>query len=172
MNDEQGKPVLVPLIRDGCEERNGSPWLDAEKLLPVTKDASEPGAADAFKRYDQLQTALSSVLGRKYTPKHHKRGPSDEEAAADQRELKRLRAECEDQASKIESQTAEIAKLTRARDHWRRLFNETKEELDALTEEPEEPSEEEEDEEDNNDNAHYSEVSEMGEEDTEEVLGG
>jgi len=138
--DEAGQPVLVPLIKGGCEERNGSPWLDAEELLP-------PGAAaeagkDVLQHYDDLQTALCSLVGRKYTPKHHKRLLAGEgDAAADRQELKRLRKAVET--------------LTHARNHWRRMFYKAKEDLEAeLKELRNDPSEHEtEEEEDDDDSA-------------------
>jgi hypothetical protein len=131
--DEAGQPVLVPLIKDGCEERNGSPWLDAEALLPPGA-ASEAGK-DVLQHYDDLQTALCSLVGRKYTPKHHKRMLSDEgDAAADQQELKRLRKQVET--------------LKYARDHWRRLFYDAQEVLEKEFKKLEEDDDEDDDEDD------------------------
>lgn len=151
VKDEAGQPVLVPLIKDGCEERNGSPWLDAEELLPRTRDAFEAGATEtcaALARYDALQTALCSLVGRRYTPKHHARGLSEGDAAQIRQELKRLRASCADQAARLDGQAAELARSRVERNHWRRMYKETKEELDARTDEPEEDGD-----------AHYTEVS-------------
>jgi len=140
--DEAGQPVLVPLIKDGCEERNGSPWLDAEELLPVGA-ASEAGR-DVLQHYDNLQTALCSLVGRKYTPKHNKRVLADnQDAKADQQELKRLRKEVET--------------LTQARDHWRHLFHETKEDLEKKLKELNKDASEEDDDEDENEDENEDE---------------
>lgn len=136
--DMAGQPVLVPLIKDGCEERNGSPWLDAEALLPAGA-ASEVGK-DVLQHYDDLQTALCSLVGRKYTPKYHKRMlAGEEDAATDKQELKRLRKEVE--------------ALTQARDHWRRQFYEAKEDLEKQLKEPEEGDDDDEENDDEDDSA-------------------
>ena len=128
--DEAGQPVLVPLIKDGCEERNGSPWLDAEALLPAGA-ASEVGE-DVLKHYDDLQTALCSLVGRKYTPNHKRVLAGNQYAAADEQELKRLRKQVET--------------LAQARDHWRRLFYEAKENLETELKKLEDDDEDEDDE--------------------------
>lgn len=88
--DDEGRPELVPLLRDGAEERNGSPWLCLQE-------------ADATNEHHvQVTSALARVAGR--APKVPPLPTSDaveelgvlrEELVMARQHILQLRAECQ-----------------------------------------------------------------------------
>jgi hypothetical protein len=56
--DPNGKPVLVPLVRHGAEERNGSPWLCLDTADAASEHYQEVGRAlDAVKAFGGAEAA-------------------------------------------------------------------------------------------------------------------
>ena len=51
-----GKPLIVPLLKDRAEERNGVPWLDVDEI--------DRGTAEGEGHYAAIQTALGDKLGK------------------------------------------------------------------------------------------------------------
>ena len=76
--DAQGRPMLVPLVSDGAEERNGSPWL-------YLRDEDATTAHHA-----QVTAALARVAGRapKASPAALPTADAAEEARVLRAELK------------------------------------------------------------------------------------
>jgi len=72
--DDEGRPALVPLVRDGAEERNGSPWL-------YLRDEDAVAVHHA-----QVTAALARVAGR--APKELPTVDAAEEARLLREELK------------------------------------------------------------------------------------
>lgn len=72
--DDEGRPALVPLVRDGAEERNGSPWLYLRDEDAVTA------------HHARVTAALARVAGR--APKELPTADAAEEARLLREELR------------------------------------------------------------------------------------
>ena len=97
--DGCGKPVLVPLVQGGAEERNGVPWL----RLDVEDAASE--------HYQQAKTALECISGK---PKRKKETTTTDatttpEATKADEEVARLRVENAKLERRVDALKAELA---------------------------------------------------------------
>ena len=111
--DVTGRPVLVPLVRGGAEERNGSPWL---YLNP--EDATT-------EHYHQVKRALASINGTDDEEPKEDSGSDDEEPGEDsesdnqalllenaqwQQKVETLKADLVDAKEQIAELTEELEK--------------------------------------------------------------
>lgn len=96
--DGCGKPVLVPLVQGGAEERNGVPWL----RLDVEDAASD--------HYQQIKTALERISGGSERKKGFQQDKGAKETSdKEMEEVARLRVENARLGRKLDSAKAELA---------------------------------------------------------------